>query len=198
MFSGGLSARRSPAVKVPVLAVRCIRCLPLGGGWTWRSHVGAAYRRLSVSNLPTRWTLVRKGDAPPLVRQHVSRDRRGRLGLTSAGCVADAIPPEWFPDTPGDFGAPRCGCGCEGTKTSRGRYSRNSPSCCCNSTMCRNVSFVKSVVPECSGMGGSSGGAPVFRRHRGEEWRRWEPVAGQGRSRSLVTGRPRAARAVPA
>jgi len=34
-------------VKVPVLAVRCIRYLPLGVTWTWRTHVGAAYRRLS-------------------------------------------------------------------------------------------------------------------------------------------------------
>ncbi len=144
-------------------------------------HVGA-YRRLSVSNLPTRWTLVRKGDAPPLVRQHVSRDRRGRLGLTSAGCVADAIPPEWFPDTPGDFGgASLRAVGARGRKPAGGATRGTLQVVVATSTMRRNILFVKLVVPDCPGMGGA---APVVPQSSPPLWRGMAPVGAGHRAGS--------------
>jgi hypothetical protein len=86
-----------------------------------------------VSNLPTRWTLVRK---------------RGRAAVGSSARVETTGGCGWALPQPAasrmrlrqnGFLTPQeasgrltAGCGCEGTKTSRGRYSRNSPSCCCN------------------------------------------------------------------
>jgi hypothetical protein len=54
-----------------------------------------------------------------------------RLGLTSAGCVADAIPPEWFLTPQSTSGASLRAVGAR-DENQPGGYSRNSPSCCCN------------------------------------------------------------------
>ena len=137
MFSGGLSARRGPAVKVPVLAVRCIRYLPLVVSWIWRTHVDAGIPPVvRFRTCRRRWMLVRRGHAT--VGSSACVETTGGCGwaLPQPAASRMRIPQEWFAD---------------------------SPSCCAPSAISYKCLICQVCCPRLSRYGGSgTGGPPVF------------------------------------
>lgn len=87
-------------------------------------------------------------------------DRRMRLGLTSAGCVADAIPPEWFPDTPGDFGAPHCGLWVRGDENQPGALLAELSKLLLQPQQCAEMSYLSSQLSQIVPVWGVAAVAP--------------------------------------